>query len=201
MRASLLSHCGTGTNRVHRRKDRASRPAALLDRTSSRASLVPACGGAPGTVATAPCINRLLLFQTEGCSNQGVRRLLPSLLLAVFLLPLFAPLLAFGQAGGGNLPACCRREGKHRCATTMAEKGQAAATETAPRWTAPADRCPFCPASLVSAHRHEALAVPPAQAHDGEISSYPAGLLQAESRYRLSQDRSRQKRGPPSPLS
>ena len=138
-----------------------------------------------------------LVLTNDKWSNQTLRRLLPILLLVVFMLPLFAPLLAFGQGKGADLPACCRRNGKHHCALGMAEKSQLAAHDTAPKWAAPLDRCPYCPASLASGQLHETFAAPPAQAFYAQISSHPAGVAQTESRRRISRDRSRQKRGPP----
>ncbi len=149
---------------------------------------------------SSPLIVRLLPCQTERCFNQVLRRLLPILLLAAFLLPMFAPLLAFGQSSESQLPACCRRMGKHHCAMTMAEKSQSA-MNTAPWWTAPVDRCPYCPASVAPGHFDETLASAPAQAIYAEMVSHPSGVAQTESKRRIAQDRSRQKRGPPSLLS
>ena len=135
---------------------------------------------------------------TVHASMTGFRRLLPILLLASLILPLLAPLLAFGQSTESGLPACCRRSGKHHCAMSMAEKSQAAAQDTVPKWTAPTERCPYCPASFAPGHYQETFAAPPAQAFYADVSSHPAGVAQTECKRRISRDRSRQKRGPPS---
>jgi hypothetical protein len=127
-----------------------------------------------------------------------MRRLLPILLLVVLTLPLFASLLPFPQSAEAGLPACCRRSGKHHCAMNMAERGQLATKESSPKWTAPADRRPYCPAAVVLGHLQDTFAAMAAQAFYAEISSHPAGAAQTESKRRISRDRSRQKRGPPS---
>lgn len=46
-----------------------------------------------------------------------LRRAISSSLLLIFSLTLLSPLLAaFTPAEESNLPACCRRDGKHQCA-------------------------------------------------------------------------------------
>lgn len=50
-----------------------------------------------------------------------MRKLLSSLLLATFLLPLFAAMLALGETAESRLPACCRRNGAHHCSMSPAE--------------------------------------------------------------------------------
>lgn len=55
-----------------------------------------------------------------------MRRVWASLLVAVFSLPLIAPILLANTAS--DSPACCRRNGKHRCAMAdMADQGHALA--------------------------------------------------------------------------
>jgi hypothetical protein len=49
-----------------------------------------------------------------------MRRLLAILLLAAFGLPAVAPLLAQTQDPDQNLPTCCRRNGTHHCALSIA---------------------------------------------------------------------------------
>ena len=134
---------------------------------------------------------------TISASIRILRRLLPILLLVAFVLPLFAPLLAFGQSAESGLPACCRRNGKHHCALSMAEKSHLAAHDSAPQWTAPKDRCPYYPASFASGQLHETLAAPSTQAFYAQIVSHPTGVAQTESMRRIASERSRQKRGPP----
>ena len=124
-----------------------------------------------------------------------MRRLLSIVLLAVFLVPLLAPLLALGQDGDAGLPACCRRNGKHHCMMSMAEKSQLASHD--PQFQAPMEKCPYCPATPVSVHPDRSFTPEIAQAIFAEIVSHPAGTVQTESKRRIARDRSRQKRGPP----
>lgn len=113
------------------------------------------------------------------------------LLLAVFGLAFVAPLLALQAASGAALPACCRRGGEHHCA--MAGLGSSPG-ETMLR--APVARCPYAPRMVVSAH-----ADPVVAARGCECSLAPdsraTSVAQTEGKWRLAQERSRQKRGPP----
>lgn len=129
-----------------------------------------------------------------------MRRAIHILLLVALILPLFAPLLALGQSADAGLPQCCRRNGKHHCAMSIAEKSQLAAKDRVPKWAAPGDRCPYWPASVVAGHVHETFAAA-AQAIYAEISSHPAGTAQTHSKRRIARDRSLRKRGPPSQAS
>ncbi len=124
-----------------------------------------------------------------------MRRLLSILLLAVLGLPLVSPLLAAGQDPEAGLAACCRRNGKHHCSMGLGP-GDAAAGQS-PRLQAPAARCPYCP-RLAAVYHPLPLAAPPAQSIFAALVSHPAGFAQTQSRLRISRDRSRQKRGPPS---
>jgi hypothetical protein len=51
--------------------------------------------------------------------NRSVRRLLAISLLLLFSFPLVSPLLALSANPETNLPACCRRDGKHHCQMNM----------------------------------------------------------------------------------
>jgi hypothetical protein len=64
---------------------------------------------------------------------------------------------------------------------------------------APAQTCPHCPQAVAAAHPNP-LINPSATADLVPLTSHPAGIAQTESRRRISQDRSRQKRGPPTIL-
>lgn len=127
-----------------------------------------------------------------------LRRLLSMLLLAVFGLAFVAPLMATAQTANGALPACCRRNGAHHCAMSMAERSQMVEDEgTRLRWKAPLERCPYCPASTVEPHAKQTLIVPVPTSMLTAMLCYSAGVVQTESKRRISLDRSRQKRGPP----
>jgi hypothetical protein len=141
---------------------------------------------------------RFLRWKSNDASIIVLRKLMPILLLAAFLLPLFAPLLALGQSAESRLPACCRRNGKHHCAMSMAEKGQLSVRDTAPSFTAPAERCPYCPANLMTGQLHGIVAATQSQAFYAGLVSHPAGTPQTKSKRRISENRSGQKRGPPS---
>jgi hypothetical protein len=64
------------------------------------------------------------LAPSPGYDTYIVRRALASLLVALFGFPLIAPLLAASPES--QLPACCRRLGKHRCemASTTSTDGK-----------------------------------------------------------------------------
>lgn len=99
--------------------------------------------------------------------SRGLRKLFSILLLIAFALPLATPLLAAVQDDDAHLPPCCRRHGKHRCSMGMmagtVDKAMSAAMaemarEDAPDQDAapqhhlhvatPAEKCPYCPASI-----------------------------------------------------
>jgi hypothetical protein len=93
------------------------------------------------------------------------------------------------------LPACCRRAGKHHCMMHMSEGNQA--PSSTPQFSAQPEKCPYCPATLQLSHGPNALGVPSAQAEFSGFSGQAAAIARAESKRRISRDRSRQKRGPP----
>jgi len=118
----------------------------------------------------------------------------PFLLLALFGLPLVQPLFALTARSEMNLPACCRRGGNHHCMESVAERSQS--TSRDPQFRAPAEKCPYCPASV--ALIHDNTFVPPGSS--GNLCSLDrtsAVVAQTESKLRISRNRSRQKRGPP----
>jgi hypothetical protein len=129
-----------------------------------------------------------------GGSIRLLRRLLSILLLAVFGLPVASPLFALSTMDATRLPACCRRAGKHHCMENMADRGNS--TESRTKVTAQAEKCPYYLSALVPAHA-ERLALPVADAVYASLVSLPVGVAQTESMWRISRDRSRQKRGPP----
>jgi hypothetical protein len=126
-----------------------------------------------------------------------LRRLLAITLLAIFGLPLFAPLAASAAPGKAGLPACCRRNGRHHCAMNLRTDG--ALAHHAPGLRAPAERCPYYPTQTTTTPSNF-LAMTPAHAIFAELVSHPANHAQTQSRWRIARDRARQKRGPPSPI-
>ena len=127
------------------------------------------------------------------CFNGVVRRFLAISLLVVFGLPLVSPMFALG-AIGASLPACCRRAGKHQC--EMSAEARAVLSQHGPMFGAQVERCPYCPAS-VGVRTGDTLAAPVGQAVYAALVAHPAGVVQTESKLRVSLGRSRQKRGPP----
>ena len=111
---------------------------------------------------------------------------------------LAAPLLALSSSDPeASLPACCRRNGHHHC--TMTDQAmRSAGSGTQARQTP--QRCAFYPRA-VTAPLFPFDSAPAASAtHYAQVASHPAIHPQTDAFYRLSLDRSRQKRGPPDPL-
>jgi hypothetical protein len=121
-----------------------------------------------------------------------MRCLLSLVLLAAFGFPLIAPALALGQDHEAALPACCRRNGAHRCSMKMHRQPTSEPTFS--------ERCPNFPQpsnspSLLSSTALLLTANPVAF----EFLA-PTAPQQAEAQRRISRARSHQKRGPPSVL-
>jgi hypothetical protein len=136
----------------------------------------------------------------EAFARGSIGRLLKLIaiaLLAVFGLPFASPLFALAPKSEANLPACCRRNGTHHCMMSMAERS-AAQSNSGPRFAAPQEKCPYCPAAFTFRHLPNKLGVPSAQFVFACFASHAAVIAQTESKRRIARDRSRQKRGPPS---
>jgi hypothetical protein len=119
-----------------------------------------------------------------------MRRVLALPLLLVFSWMLIAP--AFGPDADANLPACCRRGGKHHC--TMHRMGQIGGSQKG--FTSVSEKCPYCPASTC------AVAPVTYKPETGnalyiKLVSMPARASRTKVLYRISLFRSHQKRGPP----
>jgi hypothetical protein len=123
-----------------------------------------------------------------------MQRLLSILLLAVFGLPVVSPLFVLGAEGDASLPACCRRNGKHHCMAGMGE--HSALPSHDPQFRAPAEKCPYYPQALVSAHP-DVYNASKADEIFASLVSHSGGIAQTEAKWHISHDRSRQKRGPP----
>jgi len=121
-----------------------------------------------------------------------VRRLLAISLLMLFSFSLISPLLA-SDAVEASLPACCRRAGQHHCAMSDADSQPGRNTRIV------AEKCPYSPAA--SAVFHLSIFAPPAKdAAFAGLVGHPAIHAQTAAHYRISFDRSRQKRGPPNAI-
>ena len=128
------------------------------------------------------------------------RRVLSILLFWATLFPIVAPALPTGALGKSTLPACCRRGGKHHCemspearALLMHEDNGSA------RISAKPEQCPYRQRSLAASHL-QTLTSGAAPTHATCSLHEPSAAAQAECLLRISFDRSRQKRGPPSLL-
>ncbi len=123
-----------------------------------------------------------------------MRRALAMLLVIGFGLPLIAPAFASGP-DEASLPACCRRNGAHHCSmagmTTVNVPSHDRSVSA---------KCPYAPWAgpvLMLPHAFGAHTRSAAEA----ATAGPAAIIgEAESGYRISFHRARQKRGPPSPL-
>jgi hypothetical protein len=123
-----------------------------------------------------------------------MRRILAISLLGLFLLPTISPLLALTSSDpDANLPACCRRNGKHHCMMSM-EMLQAMLSGTQVK--AVPMKCPLFPKALNTA-QHNELSANAAALIFAELVSHPAIHAQTEARERVSLFCARQKRGPP----
>ena len=126
---------------------------------------------------------------------EPLRKMISILLLAFFGLPFVSPLFAATAKSESNLPACCRRNGKHHCMMGMADRSHVASNK--PEFRAPLKKCPFYPASL-QASQHSDFGLTVSSSVFGEVISHPAVYAQTESKWRIARERSRHKRGPPS---
>ena len=121
--------------------------------------------------------------------NARVRRVLASLLLAVFSFLPLAPLLL---ADDSNLPACCRRLGAHHCALASMDTHGVSLIQ---------QRCAQFPLGGAALAASGMAAVTSSQVVFAAVVNHPAAHAQTEALYRVSFSRVRQKRGPPALLS
>ncbi len=128
------------------------------------------------------------------------RRLLSILLFWATLFPMVAPALSTGAMGQSTLPACCRRGGKHHCMMSAEERALLMGEGGAIRVGTPPEQCPYRQHSLAAAHL-QVFTPGAAATHAAFLFHEPSAAAQAECLRRISFDRSRQKRGPPSLLS
>jgi len=121
----------------------------------------------------------------------AMRRALAILLLGLFSFPLITPAL-FASDADSNLPACCRRGGKHHCAM-MAMQPDAPLSGP----SAQAGRCTLFPTPGAIPGRPAVSLPVVSQAIFAGLLSHPASCPQAEALCRISYSRAGQKRGPP----
>jgi hypothetical protein len=134
-----------------------------------------------------------------------MRRLLSILLFGAILFPVVAPVFTSGAMAESTLPACCRRSGKHQCGMLPAERAatssvQASSAPKSVNFDQPLQQCPYRQRSLAASHL-QVFAPGSAAAQATNLLQQPSAAAQAECLWRISFDRSRQKRGPPTLLS
>ena len=121
-----------------------------------------------------------------------MRRFFAVLLLAIFGSFLSAPLLALSSDAESNLPACCRRDGKHHC---MMHAGKSVFSSEKTLWRND-EKCPSFPRAIPGV-RCQLHALPASARSYAALVSDPACNVRTEAFYKVSFDRARHKRGPP----
>ena len=119
------------------------------------------------------------------------------LLLFLFSFPLIGPAL-FVDAGS-DLPACCRRDGKHHCG--MMAQDMAETPSSGPVVSTFRTRCPFFPKGGAILPQSGPALLAATQPLCGALLCDMTVQAQAEAGYCVSLQCSHQKRGPPTFLS
>ncbi len=114
---------------------------------------------------------------------------------ATALALLFSWLLivpAFALPAAANVPACCRKGGSHQCTMHSSEtSGSERAVQTVQA------KCPYFCGSSASASHVDSCAPTTRESVYAGLIRHPAVSPQTDASFRISYDRSRQKRGPP----
>jgi hypothetical protein len=121
-----------------------------------------------------------------------MRRSIAVILLIAICSLASTPLIASTSDPYKNLPACCRRLGKHHCMMVMQEQVSSTGVSV------PAEKCPMFPKGILPG-TVRAIWIAPLVRRPLFVQalSYPAVLAQTEAHYRISYNRARLKRGPP----
>jgi hypothetical protein len=122
-----------------------------------------------------------------------MRRTIAFALTAILSWTLIAPI--FGPGAGANLPACCRRNGKHHCAMRGVE--QPGGDQKG--FTSVSEKCPCPPASTCAVH--SPIFKPEAGSRFcAQVPRHTVLAPRTDALRNISFLRSHPKRGPPSPL-
>lgn len=119
--------------------------------------------------------------------------------LAIGLLGLFSALSLVPLVSSdpqSNLPACCRRDGKHHCSMMQVDEPSAQSSGL----SAVAPRCPLFPKLTAGAGSIQLYPLV-TRASSVSIVNQSSAHMQAEVEHRVSPARAHQKRGPPSLIS
>jgi hypothetical protein len=120
-----------------------------------------------------------------------VSRTISVFVIFAVLAPTMAMFALTLQTPENKLPACCRRDGKHHCAMM-----DAAGFSSEREMRALPEQCPFRTQAVTLGHVTSYL--PGASAvHYSELTSHPAIHAQVRAAFRISEERTHQKRGPP----
>lgn len=131
--------------------------------------------------------------------NRRLRRLLSIAILLVIAAPAIAPLFVLSATTGGDVPACCRRNGKHHC--MMSEAQRAAMSEGREHLVAQVgERCPFQPKASPATRNLQTIADADSAVFTGLVI-HPVLTPQSRCLQRISFQDSHQRRGPPAELS
>ena len=122
-----------------------------------------------------------------------MRRAITHSLLLIFSWMLFAPFIA-GNADA-NLPACCRRNGKHHCMMRGMERLGGKGTGLA----SVSERCPRLPGGTGAIQSAKFMPEAVRQFHSTVVCQ-PVSVARSTVSFGASFLRSHPKRGPPSPL-
>jgi hypothetical protein len=129
-----------------------------------------------------------------------MRRAITSLLLALSGFPAIAPLLLPNLIS--DLPACCRRDGKHRCSLNSMDTGMDIglnAQSPGPAASSNLPKCPYYPASLNVLGERSSSPAGNSQAISISLGSQPAIETRIDARGPAF-SRAHHQRGPPTPL-
>ena len=126
-------------------------------------------------------------------------RWIAAAVLCLCLVAPFAAPLAYPDPES-NLPACCRRDGKHHCAMMEQFLAQQKAQDGETRIRVTGERCPYR-SGLPTSHRgHQQLAAPVVLAFYAGVEKHPAIFVYVRVYACVAEARSNLKRGPPSLL-
>lgn len=113
--------------------------------------------------------------------------------LLLLLLPLCLPLVP--PKGESSLPACCGRDGKHRCSVSSRSRA-AVQDHAAPAVQTAGEFCPYRSLPFVPAASN-AISLPAQRVSAVRPPEYPEAVLQTVMRARVAEARNHHKRGPP----
>jgi hypothetical protein len=136
------------------------------------------------------CRKSRLVLDSRKSGVFPVRRITGVLLLLLLTIPSVTPL--FARSAQADLPACCRRSGKHHCAEHMQMPDS---NQT--QFRSAGMTCPMFPARLATPGHSPQILPTNSQSFYSAVVSHPAIHAQTEISYRICWSRSQQKRGPP----